>query len=371
VRRFPEPLRGLAARAFFLPEWDTRIVRRLSCSLLGGVIATSVLVGGGNWASATTSGSAVKHAALTYASATLSGPFESLESALSPECRSSDHGSSETLSLARSLWGSLMGVPLGRIRATGVKVRDLTTTSAQAEVEYNTAKAGNSNWVTYVIDKGHWLVGGQCVTPMGNFESSSSHSGSGLSGSSLNSFLNQGEQTNMKALQQVMAQQGVANTAAASAASAAEHLAVRNKVPLQALSTTYLSAHLPAVAWVDASTQTPYKPDGRRIVGISVNDGHIVTAVQPYQGQCNFGLVVTLPSDPIIVADHLGGPGTFGSNVGSATPHCGVMSAPTSWLPVKPLPLSSLADLQRPPGGCHTSKTHNSVTVTCPIQGEG
>ena len=369
----PAPCRapGLAARAFLLPEWDTRMVRRLSCSLLGSVIAASVLVGGGNWASAATSGSAVKHAALTYASATLSGPFKSLESVLSPECRTSDHVTSEALPLARSLWGSLMGVPLARIRATGVKVRELTATSAQAEVEYNTAKAGNSNWVTYVLDKGHWLVGGQCATPMGNFESSTSMSGSGLSGSSLNSFLDQDQQFNMKALQKEMAQQGIANSAAASAASAAEHLAVRNDVPVQALSTSYLDAHLPTVAWVDASTQTPYTPDGRRIVGISVNDGHIVTSVQPYQGECNFGLVVTSPSDPIIEADHLGGPGTFGSNVGSATPHCGFMSAPTSWLPVKPLPLSSLADLQRPPGGCRTSKTHDSVTVTCPIRGEG
>ena len=47
-------------------------------------------------------------------------------------------------------------------------MRELTATSAQAEVEYNTAKAGNSNWVTYVLDKGQWLVGGQCATPMGN-----------------------------------------------------------------------------------------------------------------------------------------------------------------------------------------------------------
>lgn len=338
------------------------MVRRLSCSLLGGVIATSVLVGGGSWASAATSDSALKHAALTYASATLFGPFESLESILSPECRSSDDVTSETLPLARSLWGNLMGVPLARIRATGVEVRVLTATSAQAEVEYNTAKAGNGNWVTYVMDKGHWLVGGQCATPMGNFYSTNTDSGSGLSGDSLMSFLDQDQQVNMKALEQAMAQDGIANTAAASAASAAEHLAAQNKVPLQALSTTYLSTHLPAVAWVDASAQTPYTPNGRRIVGISVNDGHIVSAVQPYQGQCNFGLVVTSPSDPIIEADHLGGPGTFGSNVGSATPHCGVMSAPTSWLPVKPPSLSSLADLQRPQGGCHSSKTHNSVS---------
>ena len=248
-------------------------------------------------------------------------------------------------------------------------MRNLTATSAQAEVEYNTAKAGNSNWVTYVLDKGNWLVGGQCATPMGNFESSTSISGSGLSGNSLNSFLNQNQQFNMKALQQLMAQQGIANTAAASAASAAGHLADQNKVPVGSLSTIYLNAHLPAVTWVGASTETHYTPTGRRIVGVGVEDGHVLTAVQPYPGECNFGLVVTSSSDPIIVADHLGGPGTFGSNVGSATPHCGVASAPSSWLPVKPQPLASLARLQRPSSGCHTSRTHNSATVTC--QGTG
>ena len=332
------------------------------------------LVGSGTSASAATSDSALNHAALTYASATLSGPFEVLESVLSPQCRSTDPAAPEMLRLARSLWATLMGVPLARIRTTGVRVRDLTTTSAQAEVEYNTPKAGNSNWVTYVHTKGHWLVGGQCAVPLGGFESSGAAfpATSGLFGSSIRSFLNQSQQPGLKALQQEMDQQGIANTAAASAASAVERLAARNEVPLRSLSTTYLNAHLPAVTWVDSSAEAPYASAGKRIVGIKVSDGHIVTAVQVYQGQCNFGLVVTSPSDPIILTDHLGGPGTFGWNVESSTPHCGVVSAPTSWLPVKPQPLSSLADLERPQGerGCHTSSTGNSVTVTCPIEGQ-
>jgi hypothetical protein len=261
-----------------------------------------------------------------------------------------------------------MGVSLARIRTTGVQVRDLTDTSAQAEVDYNTPKAGNNNWVTYVLDNGHWLVGGQCATPLGNFQSESSISGTGGGlADALKRLQEQDPQLPVNALRQAMGQQGIANTAAASAASAADELAARNGVPLQALSTSYLNAHLPAVAWVGLSEETPYTPTGKRIVGISVLDGHVVTAMQPYQGQCNFGLVVISPSDPIIVTDHLGGSGTFGSNVGSATPHCGVVSAPSSWLPVKPLPLSSLAHLQRPPPvGCRTTSTSgNSITQEC------
>lgn len=274
------------------------------------------------------------------------------------------------LPLARSLWQSLMGVPLARIRPTGVLVRDVTMASAQAEVEYNTPKAGNSNWVTYVLDGRRWLVGGQCAMPLGGFESSASPSGSGLSGSSVNSFLDQAQRSGTKALLREMDQQGIANTAAASAASAAERLASRNGVRPNKLTTSYLNAHLRTVTWVGASSEVSYTSRGKRVVGISINDGHIVTAVQPYRGECNFGLLVTSRSDPIIVTDHLGGPGTFGSNVGSATPHCGAASAPSSWLPVKPRPLSSLAGLQRPQDGCRTTRTGNSETESCPIEGK-
>ena len=330
------------------------------------LVAMSIVAGSAASASTTSSDAALKHAALNYAKATLNGTFVDLEAALSPECRSTDHVTAQNLPFGRVIWEDQMGISFKKVRITGVRVEDLTGTSAQAEVEYNTSKAGNNNWVTYVLDHGHWLVGGQCAMPVGGYESST-FSGGGQSGTGVNNFQNQAEQYAVSALSQAMEQQGIANTAAASAASAAEDQAVRNKVPLTALTTAYLNAHLSAVTWVGASTATPYTPRGKRIVGIGVHDGHIVTAVQPYQGGCNFGLVVTSPSDPIIVTDHLGGPGIFGSNVGSATPHCGVASAPSSWLPVKPQPLSSFAHLQRPTGGCSTTK---SGVRACPIQGQ-
>lgn len=188
---------------------------------------------------------------------------------------------------------------------------------------------------------------------------------------SLYNSQDQAQQIAVNNLRDVMKIEGTANVAGASAASAAEAQATRNGVSLQAMSIAFLNAQLPAVMWVGASTATPYTPTGKRIVSISFQDGHVMAAVQPFQGQCNFGLVVTSPSDPIIVSDHLGGPGTFGSNVGSATAHCGVASAPSSWLPVESQPLSSLAHLPRSSSGCRSSRSGNSVSVACSVQGTG
>lgn len=172
-------------------------------------------------------------------------------------------------------------------------------------------------------------------------------------------------------LRQVMRDDGTANVAAASAAVAAQSKATQHAMPLSALSATFLNSALPSMHWVDSTTTFAYTSNGRHVVGFGVQDGHILTAVEPLPGQCNFGLVVTSPTDPIIAADHLGGPGTFGSNVGSATPHCGVASAPASWLPVKPQPLSSLARLNWPPSDCRSSSADGSASVACPFKGMG
>ena len=74
-------------KPYFCRRCENRIVGRASQVLAASVLAMCALVGSGTTASAATSDSAVKHAALAYASATLTGPFEALESVLSPECR--------------------------------------------------------------------------------------------------------------------------------------------------------------------------------------------------------------------------------------------------------------------------------------------
>jgi hypothetical protein len=172
-------------------------------------------------------------------------------------------------------------------------------------------------------------------------------------------------------LNQIKEQIGIANVAAASAASAAQMQATHDGIPLQAVSPSLLDSQLPDVTWVGATSEAAYTTAGKRVVAIAVQGGHVLTSVQPFPGQCNFGLAVTSPSDPIIVTDHLGGPGVFGSNVGSATTHCDVASAPSSWLPVKPQPLSTLSHLLPAEVGCTTSQSPDVAAVTCPLTNGG
>ncbi len=111
---------------------------------------------------------ALKHAASEYARVTLNGGFAEFEAALSPECRSTDHITAQTLPLAREMWEEFSGFSFHSVRITGVRVRNVTSTNGQAEVTYNLLKAGNDNWVTYALVRGAWKVAGQCATPIGN-----------------------------------------------------------------------------------------------------------------------------------------------------------------------------------------------------------
>jgi hypothetical protein len=114
----------------------------------------------------------LRQAALIYAQVTRSGSFAELEATLSPECRSTDHITAQNLPLLRMSWEHQFGFSFDKVQITGVRIRDVTRTSAQAEVEYNESAAGNYNWVTYIFDHDRWEVGGQCATPIGNSESS-------------------------------------------------------------------------------------------------------------------------------------------------------------------------------------------------------
>ncbi len=115
----------------------------------------------------------MKHATLTYAQAVLTCSSADVKASLSPECRSADHITAQIWSLFRRFGERELGFSFDRIKVTGVQVQDVTTTSAQAEVEFNLSAAGNYNWVTYVLDNGRWKVGGQCAMPVGHSEFSS------------------------------------------------------------------------------------------------------------------------------------------------------------------------------------------------------
>lgn len=61
-----------------------------------------------------------------------------------------------------------VGVPLGSIRITGVRVRNVTAITGEAEVEYALppSMVGNDNWVTYQYRDGQWKET-NCHAPIG------------------------------------------------------------------------------------------------------------------------------------------------------------------------------------------------------------
>ena len=67
--------------------------------------------------------------------------------------------------------------PLDKIEIKSVAIRNVTSTSGDALVEYDLAAqvVGNDNWVSYAIDDGRWKVS-DCHAPIGG--NSSSVSGS-------------------------------------------------------------------------------------------------------------------------------------------------------------------------------------------------
>ena len=146
-----------------------RLGRWLGVCSIGAVCAAC---GSANAVPSATGVAGLRQAAEAYAGATLNGRFGGVERALSPECRATDHITAENLPSAEVTWQRQLGVSFSSIRVTGVDVRDVTPTSAQAEVTFN-LPVGNDNWVHYVLDDGKWSVGGECVVPVGNFESSS------------------------------------------------------------------------------------------------------------------------------------------------------------------------------------------------------
>ena len=70
-----------------------------------------------------------------------------------------------------------LGRPLDEIEIKSVAIRNVTSTSGDALVEYDLAAqvVGNDNWVSYAIHDGRWKVS-DCHAPIGG--NSSSVSGS-------------------------------------------------------------------------------------------------------------------------------------------------------------------------------------------------
>jgi hypothetical protein len=113
------------------------------------------------------------------------------------------------------------------------------------------------------------------------------------------------------------------------AAGAAAYVAASQ--PSHALSVSALNADLPTYKWVVGATSVPPSSPKGPIVGVNIVGTDIETAVQASPGLCSFGLSVTSSADPLIVEDHLPGPGTY-SQI-SQRSQCVANQAPTSsWI---------------------------------------
>ena len=62
----------------------------------------------------------------------------------------------------------VFGRPLDAIKMQGVLTRNVTSTSGEAEVQYDLPRelAGNDNWVSYEVHDGQWKVA-DCHAPIG------------------------------------------------------------------------------------------------------------------------------------------------------------------------------------------------------------
>ena len=79
------------------------------------------------------------------------------------------------LSAMRTAVEHYLGTPLRSVRITGVRVRNVTAESGDAEVQYAlpASVVGNDNWVSYGYQEGTWKVT-SCHAPIGGASRSAS-----------------------------------------------------------------------------------------------------------------------------------------------------------------------------------------------------
>jgi hypothetical protein len=116
----------------------------------------------------------LRAAGLAWAKAYLTGTPEAIAALQGPECagrgitpanRSAAVAEVEHL---REGIKRFTGVSPNEIKIRGVRTRNVTATSGEAEVEYALPQAatGNDNWVTYELRQGQWKIA-DCGPPIG------------------------------------------------------------------------------------------------------------------------------------------------------------------------------------------------------------
>jgi hypothetical protein len=120
----------------------------------------------------TTAKGSLKATAAANAKAWLTGNPNDIKKFQGPECASEESSpvwpqDTPAFSTFRTLLNQLGRSPK-TVKIRGVRVRNLTAMSGEAEVEYNlpAAVVGNSNWVTFKKHNGQWKVA-DCHLPIG------------------------------------------------------------------------------------------------------------------------------------------------------------------------------------------------------------
>ena len=125
----------------------------------------------------------IRAAALAYSRAFLTGTPADLAYMQGPECTRDTSTTYSDQFLAAYLKGMRatiqrhIGVDLGRIKVRGVALRNVSSTRAEADVQYDLPESatGNDNWVEYTLHDGRWKVS-NCDAPIGGSSSSSESS---------------------------------------------------------------------------------------------------------------------------------------------------------------------------------------------------
>jgi hypothetical protein len=114
------------------------------------------------WMSRSPSSAGLRTAAATWAKVFLTGTAAQIKAMEGTQCRSGPHYSNAFLNIylrgMRSELQDHFGRPLNSIKVLGVDLRNVTSSTGDAEVIYNLSKSksGNDNWVSYALQKGKW-----------------------------------------------------------------------------------------------------------------------------------------------------------------------------------------------------------------------
>jgi hypothetical protein len=161
----------------------------VSCLALLLPIMAACSHGDGASASSTTlalppAGSSTTDLQLTaraWANAFFVGSIDDMKALQGPEC-APQTGTTVARRIAaqylvglRAVLRSHLGLSLDKIKVRDVLVRNVTSTTGDALVEYDlpAAVVGNDNWVNYAIHDGRWKVS-DCRAPIGGESSSAS-----------------------------------------------------------------------------------------------------------------------------------------------------------------------------------------------------